>query len=300
MENLVESIVLQEEEAADIFAAAISQKVAEALEARKAEIASNLFGEKAEQVDEAIKGMSAKPAAASKAEAHPSLQRAINHAVKNGYKATLTNKGNDVLLHHEKSGHKIEASYNSRSNMVNFSDHDSGISGNDDADDFNHTVKSAVANNKKNNKRAFAEDVEPVDEAMRRGFDWQKAAKNSKEMEDKGYERDGPYSWKKKGSKTESDPKAKKIPVDERAETVSENEASQQLAMHRTNLTKMGVASGDKSKVLSAIKSHLAGRKLNTTQSADLLGYLSQAGGLNNVSASVRNKALTAAKKDEV
>lgn len=49
----------------------------------------------------------------------------------------------------------------------------------------------------KMDKALTKEEVE-IDEAMRPGFDWEAAAKRTKEMKDKGYERgDAPYTWKK-------------------------------------------------------------------------------------------------------
>jgi hypothetical protein len=67
---------------------------------------------------------------------------------------------------------------------------------------------------------------------------------------------------------------------------------SKQLAAHRTNLQKMNMAPVEKSRVLSALKNHIAGKRLNIQQNTSLTGYLEKAGGLGGVSTAVRNKAL--------
>ena len=64
------------------------------------------------------------------------------------------------------------------------------------------------------------------------------------------------------------------------------------MQAHRMNLQKMNVDSVEKSKVLAALKNHIAGKRLNLAQNTALTGYLERAGGLGNVSASIRNKAL--------
>ena len=54
------------------------------------------------------------------------------------------------------------------------------------------------------------EEVEGVEEAMRPGFDWEKAAKDTQRRQAAGYERSGPYSWrKKKEEKPEAKPPVK-------------------------------------------------------------------------------------------
>lgn len=77
---------------------------------------------------------------------------------------------------------------------------------------------------------------------------------------------------------------------------------AKQLALHKRNLQVMNMAPTERSRVMTALKTHLAGRRLNVNQSSSLLGYLGKAGGLGDVNASVRNKVLKqgASKKDEV
>lgn len=89
--------------------------------------------------------------------------------------------------------------------------------------------------------------------------------------------------------------------VDEVTDTGT-SDIQKDLAVHRTNLQKMNMASTEKSKVMTALKTHMQGRRLNMNQSTALLGYLGKAGGLGDVNASVRNKVLKqqSAKKDEV
>jgi len=69
-------------------------------------------------------------------------------------------------------------------------------------------IKSGTLKDKFLNK----EEVEGVEEAMRPGFDYQAAAKEAQQRKAAGYERSGPYSWKK--TKTEK-PEEKKTQKEE-------------------------------------------------------------------------------------
>ena len=62
------------------------------------------------------------------------------------------------------------------------------------------------------------EDVENIEEANRPGFDWEKAVSHADKMKAAGYERSGPYSWRKK----KADNPAPKTPVKEDAEQIDE------------------------------------------------------------------------------
>ena len=67
----------------------------------------------------------------------------------------------------------------------------------------------------KMDKALTKEEVE-IDEAMRPGFDWEAAAKRTKEMKDKGYERgDAPYTWKKIKPEDKKDTKKTNEEVEE-------------------------------------------------------------------------------------
>ena len=85
--------------------------------------------------------------------------------------------------------------------------------------DFVHSDNPKFAGKSKAERKKMAlgayykkqnEEVEGVEEAMRPGFDWEKAAKDTQRRQAAGYERSGPYSWrKKKEEKPEAKPPVK-------------------------------------------------------------------------------------------
>ena len=91
--------------------------------------------------------------------------------------------------------------------------------------DFVHSDNPKFAGKSKAERKKMAlgayykkqnEEVEGVEEAMRPGFDWEKAAKDTQRRQAAGYERSGPYSWrKKKEEKPEAKPPVKEEVVNE-------------------------------------------------------------------------------------
>ena len=64
-------------------------------------------------------------------------------------------------------------------------------------------------------KKMHHEEVEGVEEAMRPGFDYQAAAKEAQQRKAAGYERSGPYSWKKIKTEKPEEKKTQKEEVEQ-------------------------------------------------------------------------------------
>lgn len=217
--NFLEALVVgEQEQAADSFSTLMQNKLSDALEVKKVEVASGIFGESVEQIDE-ISNKTLKSY----------MNKAWKDSDKNRNSAKKLLQKNSGPFDLEKASTKLNKAVARRKNI------DTAMS------KLGKSMYPSAVNVKDIKVAGTNEEVEQVDEVLEPG---------------------------------------------------SAANAAKQMTLHRTNLQKMQMDPLERSKIMSALKSRVSGKRLNMQQNVALTGYLERAGGLSNVPAAVRNKAL--------